>query len=701
MYLSHLSIKNWRAYSDAEFNFTRPTRSRPITLIGAMNGHGKTSFLMALYLGLFGKHGLVHCEGFRRKGATDNDRSLETMRNALNSFRRIGAPTDEPTEISLTFSPARPNEPFRELTITRRWHFTSSNKAKPGADFEALEIHVTDNRSPDGRFLRIEDDDDAIAQIERRVFPAHLTPAFFFDGEQAAEMIEHMGDGGLKKAVEVMFGTKLLNDVSVRLSRYMTSVSNKVGGKGKAAELNIEQQNLHASVEELNRNIASLQKQRADLEHDSTTKEDERQELTARLREYGDSGISSESAQQEVERAELEHRSSQDQLAGLLGASGIALATVRFRDRIIDRLDREALREAWEQVKDQTTTRKQAVLERAMPEPAENDPLLSHMAKPIREKLKDRFLNALAAIYEPPDERMPDSYLLGHARGQEARERLRNQTLEIGGGLAVKLREAAERYRSAMFRLQDANERVRLAASQPSEYQDWLTKLECLNGDIQGIGVKIGELKNQIESFKVELHEKNKRLGEIREQLKDLGPLQRRIAISDRAKRAVDAFAEQLRTPCATRLEETVTTIFRKIADKRFAKSTVRIATDANPYLELADGEHLQLTGGSGFERRSFSIAFCLALAEITGQRIPLVIDTPVGNADSEYRARALQQLAQFDTDQIIILTHDEEVSRPFLEAIEDHVGQQILVAFDHETRASEVHHNQFFQFAK
>ena len=595
MYLSHLSIKNWRAYSDAEFNFTRPTKNRPITLIGAMNGHGKTSFLMALYLGLFGKHGLIHCEGFRRKNASDNDRSLETMRNALNSFRRIGASPEEPTEISLTFSPARPSEEFRELQITRRWHFTSSNKAKPGTDFEDLEIHVTDNRSPDGRFLRIEDDDDAIAQIERRVFPAHLTPAFFFDGEQAAEMIEQMGDGGLRKAVEVMFGTKLLNDVSVRLNRYMSSLSGKVGGKGKSAELNTEQLNLQSGVEELNRNIASLQKQRRDLEDDLNAKDEERQGLASRLREHGESGISPETAQKEVERAEGEHRLSQDQLAGLLGASGIALATVRFRDRIIDRLDREAIRESWEHMKDQTMTRKEAVLEQAMPEPADSDPLLSHMAFTVREKLKTRILNALSAIYDPPDERMPDSYLLGHARGQEGRERLRNQALEVGSGLSGRLREAAERYRSAMFRLQDANERVRLAASQPSEYQEWLTRLETLNAEIQAMGVKIGELKNQIESFKVDLNDKNKRLGEIREQLKDLGPLQRRIAIADRAKRAIEEFEEKLRPTCASRLEETVTTIFRKIADKRFAKSTVRIATDSNPYLELADGERLQL----------------------------------------------------------------------------------------------------------
>lgn len=43
------------------------------------------------------------------------------------------------------------------------------------------------------------------------------------------------------------------------------------------------------------------------------------------------------------------------------------------------------------------------------------------------------------------------------------------------------------------------------------------------------------------------------------------------------------------------------------------------------------------------FEKRSFGIAFSLALAEITKRRIPLVIDTPLGNADSEYRPRTLK----------------------------------------------------------
>ena len=81
------------------------------------------------------------------------------------------------------------------------------------------------------------------------------------------------------------------------------------------------------------------------------------------------------------------------------------------------------------------------------------------------------------------------------------------------------------------------------------------------------------------------------------------------------------------------------------------------------------------LETNSGFERRAFGIAFTLALAEITKRRVPLVIDTPLGNADSEYRPRTLKALADFDLDQIIILTHDKEVTPDLVE----HIRGQIL----------------------
>ena len=58
MYLSKLRLQNWRTYADVTFEFKEPSPRKSVVLAGAMNGHGKTSFLVSLYLGLFGRFGL-------------------------------------------------------------------------------------------------------------------------------------------------------------------------------------------------------------------------------------------------------------------------------------------------------------------------------------------------------------------------------------------------------------------------------------------------------------------------------------------------------------------------------------------------------------------------------------------------------------------------------------------------------------------
>ena len=65
------------------------------------------------------------------------------------------------------------------------------------------------------------------------------------------------------------------------------------------------------------------------------------------------------------------------------------------------------------------------------------------------------------------------------------------------------------------------------------------------------------------------------------------------------------------------------------------------------------------------------------------------MIDTPLGNADQEYRRRLLKALTNVDLDQVIILTHDAEVNGPLFEEIEDQVKQTFLIEFDQERNES------------
>src|ERR1019366_9139152 len=74
VFLTQLQLRNWRAYRNATFSFLPPDRSgrRNVILIGAQNGYGKTSFLIALYLGLFGREAMSLIEGFTDSLVSDD-----------------------------------------------------------------------------------------------------------------------------------------------------------------------------------------------------------------------------------------------------------------------------------------------------------------------------------------------------------------------------------------------------------------------------------------------------------------------------------------------------------------------------------------------------------------------------------------------------------------------------------------------------
>jgi DNA sulfur modification protein DndD len=144
-------------------------------------------------------------------------------------------------------------------------------------------------------------------------------------------------------------------------------------------------------------------------------------------------------------------------------------------------------------------------------------------------------------------------------------------------------------------------------------------------------------------------------------------------------------------------LEEYVTKYFLKIADQRFRGGKICLPAGGAPEFEWADGTRQALETISGFEKRSFGIGFSLALAEIIRRRIPLIIDTPLGNADSEYRPRTLQALTDFDLDQVIILTHDEEVTPKLVDKIRPSILQTYLVEFKGREHGSTVHANRYF----
>jgi DNA sulfur modification protein DndD len=394
MYLSRLHLSNWRSYADATFDFKRPTERRPVTLIGAMNGGGKTSFLIALYLGLFGRFGLRHCEGFRSIAEDD----ISSYRKALAKFRRNVAEADEPTRIELTFTPTLNDRDEDEVRITRQWWFTGANQPKPGETFEELVIQIGE------RMVRASDPTLAQEKIEKALFPAHITPAFFFDGEQAQALIETSGDAGIQRAVEVMFGSKVVAELAERMQSYLQKAHANAGGKRRASEKQTELNGKITRRNDLNLLLAKRQGDLDQLETDRTEREQERAALTEKLTRLGGSpNADVRKIQDDFSRCETERREAERALIECTRRLGLPLAVSRFESSLRIRLEAEERLEAWEGLKNGTLAKEDQVMAIAIPEPPESDPLLGNLSATTRANVRARFAKALEAIYNPKE----------------------------------------------------------------------------------------------------------------------------------------------------------------------------------------------------------------------------------------------------------------------------------------------------------
>jgi len=693
MYLSKLHLHNWRSYADATFEFNEPTSRKSVVLIGAMNGHGKTSFLVSLYLGLFGKFGLRYCEGFN----TTDEADVSSYRQAIGKYRRNTADPDEVTTIDVTLTPTSSDgSDEEEVRVVRRWYFTGRNEPKQGDAFEEVDLYVGGRLQKRGD---LEKDPIVLAheRIERNLFPAHVAPAFFFDGEQAQKLIENMGEAGIKKAVEVMFGTKVIGELSETLSQYLVRARQAAGGKKKSSDRQLELDDKIKERDELNARIAKLQSDHVKLEREKDEKDRERNRLQEELARLGGAGnTDAAKLQADYVTAERELIESEKALGGSVKSLGIALAISRLAPSIANRLKAEETRESWEGLKRGTLENKEKVLDAAIPEPPENDPLLGDLSADVRSKVRARFVDALERIYNPAPVNCAPEYLLGHVKG-EARTKLLLQVAQVQSVRAAEAQKVAKRVREARDGMEDAKRNMERLSNLPQETTEIRAKLDTLNAVNQEISRKLGSLENEIKALKAKLHILNEEVGRITEELARLGPEQKRIAVAERISRALEDLQEQLKPTTTARLEEYVTKHFLKIADRRFGRGKIRLPMGGAPEIEMEDGTRALLEMFSGFEKRSFGIAFSLALAEITKRRIPLIIDTPLGNADSEYRPRTLKALTDFDLDQVIILTHDEEVTPKLADGIRSSISQTFLVEFDGKERGSLVNPNRYF----
>jgi DNA sulfur modification protein DndD len=670
MHLREVLLKNWRSYQAARFSFPAPTARKRVLLVGAMNGTGKTSLLIGLYLGLFGREAMQYVEGVRL-GASAEERFKSYKQLVAHLLHRPALEQDDPkASVELLF-----DADDREVRIARTWFFTRGGVPRD-LDGEGEEVRIT----VDNRVVKVADWRDANNRIAAELFPPHVMSCYFFDGEQAQARVESSGAAAMSDAIRVLFGTGLLNALDDSLKTYINNERSSLKrdvGEVDAESLDRKRRRRDELEDELSSLKSSISDLRRDLENQTLARKEKVTQLTQLM---GDATVDAAQLAQRKAELEQQERNLREELQQALSELALPMALAKQGKRVLQQLDAEVKRDRWLLLRDATEQKVSQILQDAIP-PAGDLTVRPPLTESQRDQLTRRLTTTLESLWNPPPSDCASEYrfsFLSSSDRQAVRPRiasvLSSQIANVGG--------LVNDLETTRAQVRDARRQWDAVADYQPRIEKFKDKVTDLDARIAELGARKATIETRERALGTELNEIRQAIGQMEGQRRKLAPAQAKLDVAERVRSVIGELGDKLIPLCQESLQDNCTRHFREMISQEYKSYSVKFDIDLQPVLVLGTSI-VPVSTLSGAQKRAFGLAFTLAVSEISGEDAPLVIDTPVGNADSEYRVRMLTYLARAASGQVIFLSHDEEIYGEYARALEPYLLKKYLVKFE------------------
>jgi DNA sulfur modification protein DndD len=638
MILDEITLHNFGLYADRQtINLTPPSPSKPVVLIGGLNGGGKTTLLDALQLCLYGPHARISNRGSVayleylsrciHRGATDRAAAIEI------AFRQMVEGHED------------------HYRLRRSWRMTEGGCKE---QFEVLRNGRLEPALAENWITQVED-----------LIPPNIAHLFLFDGEQIESYASFTNSSALiGAAIQNLLGLDIVDqlekDLQVYERRKRTQDKDDVA-RCEIEAVEIELRDLRDRSERLAEERAALRTHKIDQKRKALSKlEDQFRKLGGELYE---------------QRAEIERRRDKAdeeaaQRAGALrelaaGAMPLLLA-------------RDLLKSAASRDRSEENGRRAREFSRTLRE--RDEVVLKHMRKQTIEK------GALEAVKEFLDQDRRKREMLGGNPPvldllPETRNDLRTLLREELGSLS---KEAAARIRQ--HKDADAQaDRLHLQFDNipgADTIADTATRRDALRAEIAALESEYAVIGSEIDRVFREIARKGQTLTRLLEEGANAeGERQDRSRVlhhSSKVRETLGTFRRAVTARHVRRIEQLV----------RKASLVTRLTIDAETYsltLYGRDEKILNAERLSAGERQLLAIALLWGLARASGRPLPTAIDTPLGRLDTDHRMHLVERYFPFASHQVILLSTDEEIAGEYLQRLAPWIGRTYRLAYDDE----------------
>lgn len=645
MIFRELQIKNFGIYQGEHNINLEVEEGKPVILLGALNGGGKTTFLDAIQLVLYGKH------------AKCSNRAGTAYSSFLASCKNRFAPVLDEVMLNLSFLHRSENRIHR-YDIERSWQ-VKGLEAK-----EKLRVFV------DCKF------DEHLSQywddFVNEFIPLSLSDLFFFDGEKIENLAHPQRSSELvKTGIESLLGLDLLSQLQIDLAqvdkkRRAGNVDQSVMTKVSACEDEMGDHNVVMS--DLKKELADIEQQLSDTNIAINKARQAVRNTGAHLIEKRDElkfDLGAVEAKLKLNKAE------QIKLAAGVGPLGLVKELIEQTKTQI-RLEADAKQA---KVLDEAISAYDEKILAALNASAAPKQTLATVSQTMAEQAKARqqlssvecYLNTDLGIFNGLDERI--------AEEEKQRQRLKKDEATLSEQLALlqKQLDTIPAYDSVQHLIREL-----------AEYEATFKNLHTRHKQKQ-------QLLDQAIARSNVLSQRYTNL--LAQQNKDTFEQKRTIQVSEHIKKlkaTLQGFAEQLISENIERLQTLVKQKFDALGRKSQLISDLKICpTSFAITLYDMSANALEPAKLSAGERQLLAIAILWGLAEASGKELPTVIDTPLGRLDGIHRSNLVNNYFPKAGQQVILLSTDEEIVGDYYTQLKPYIAREFHISYNEPAKTS------------
>lgn len=643
MIIKELVLHNFGVYAATNrFEFHG---KKPVVLIGGMNGRGKTTFLEAVLLSLYGSNSFAYKES-----------KYKSFGQYLKSFVNVSDGTLE-TYVDLEFS--MDDEMYR---IHREWSGAKqrvSEKIRVYKDGEYNQF-LTDNWT----------------MFIENILPSGLSNFFFFDGEKIAELAVEKTSAQMKSSIKTLLGISVLDVLKDDLGRIINrAVKNSGGDRLEANEIETLREKRDQAVsalENIDQEIASLE----DL------KVEHFQELEQKRQEYSAMGGDIIVQRQELFQKRTIVQSNIDALKEqLISDAASELPFLLVKD-LLENVRKQAEIEQDQRMLTVALEKMRAMLPKYVKSHASDQDAAERFITFIDEKI----------------ERSSDdfSYKLSDT------SLFKLQMLMDDQLLATKLRVSEHRHEYIKLQKEmDQLDRYLAVEIDEESLAKVYREIKILEQKIIDIDVKLerktekrrkcnGEAMNAISAFNryVEAYLKRAEVSDDEERI---------VKYSYMAISILDEYQVRLQRKKIGIVADTMTACYKKLANKKNLIDRIDMDPSTLDLLYFnVSGEVIDKASLSAGEKQLMVISLLWALALCAKKKLPVIIDTPLSRLDSAHRVSLIQTYFPQASEQTIILSTDSEIDQNYYKIMKDDIGDEFTLIYDDMTKSTTIRQGYF-----